>query len=255
MKDHRSDPFLVGFDIAAPAEGARADYAFSIPAVARTARVELHPHVTFFVGENGSGKSTLIEAIAVAAGFSPEGGSRDLRFSTRTNTCSLLHEHIRIDRGRNLRKPRDGYFLRAESFFNVATALEDPLVGFPLSSYGGRRLHDQSHGESFLALVAHRFRGQGIYILDEPEAALSPTRQLVLLALIRDLIKAGSQLIVATHSPILLGYPEAKILQLSNNGIHPIAWEDTEHVRVTREFLTNRDAALDVAFARHDGLL
>jgi predicted ATPase len=214
-------------------------YPFSIPALRAFATLDLHPKVTFLVGENGSGKSTLIEAIAIAAGFNAEGGSRNFAFATRRSE-SDLHQHLRLVRG--VRRPRTGFFLRAESFFNVATEIERLGVD---DSYGGGSLHEQSHGESFLALIKHRFGPGGLYLLDEPEAALSPGRQLALLRVIHDLAQAGSsQFVIATHSPIVLAYPDATIYALSPEGIAPIAYEDTEHFRLTRDFLVDRERYL-----------
>jgi len=221
-------------------------YPYSVPAVRALGELRLHPRVTFFIGENGSGKSTLIEAIAVASGFNAEGGSRNFNFSTR-RTESELHSMLRL--ARSMRRQRDGYFLRAESLYNVASNLEDldsePVKAARLTdAYGGRSLHAQSHGESFLALAIHRFGDNGLYILDEPEAALSPTRQLSLLALVDSHVQQhGSQFIVATHSPILMAYPDATIYELSaERGIHVVSYEDTDHFRVTRDFLNNRQA-------------
>ncbi|HEY4067606.1 MAG TPA: AAA family ATPase [Burkholderiaceae bacterium] len=227
-------------------------YPFSLPSVRALDEIELHPKVTYFVGENGSGKSTLLEAIAVSLGFNAEGGTKNFSFGTR-RSHSELHEVLRIAKG--VRRPRDGFFLRAESFFNVATEIErldeEPLGGAAIvSSYGGRSLHEQSHGESFLALMTERFGGQGLYILDEPEAALSPQRQLAVLSRMHDLILDGSQFIVATHSPILMAYPEARIYQFGKDGISPIAYEDTEHFQVTRDFLSNRERMLRILLER-----
>lgn len=163
-------------------------YPFSLPAVRTLEQIELHPKVTYFVGENGSGKSTLLEAIAVSLGFNAEGGSKNFNFGTR-RSHSDLHKYLRVAKG--IRRPRDGFFLRAESFFTVATEIEnldrEPAPSPPIiNSYGGRSLHEQSHGESFLALMTQRFGGQGIYLLDEPEAALSPQRQLAVLSRMHD---------------------------------------------------------------------
>ncbi len=229
-------------------------YPFCIPAIRALHTLDLDPAVTFFVGENGSGKSTLVEAIAVAAGFNAEGGSKNFNFATR-RTESELHQHIQLVRG--MKRERDGYFARAESLYNVASTIEDldsePGGGRLIDSYGGRSLHAQSHGEAFLALAMNRFFGNGVYILDEPEAALSPTRQLSLLVIIDQLVRErSSQLIVATHSPILLAYPTARIYLLgaSSGQIESIRYEDTEHYQVTRDFLTDRHAFLRELLAR-----
>jgi len=215
-------------------------YPFAIPAIRSLDELALDPKVTFLIGENGSGKSTLIEAIAILAGFNPEGGSRNFKFGTRRSE-SPLHKYLRPVR--SARRLRDGFFLRAESYFNVATEIErldeDPGGGPKIiESFGGVSLHEQSHGESFLALAAHRFRADGLYILDEPEAALSPQRQLSLLAIIHDLVEhRGSQFVVATHSPILMAYPGAMLYQLGGDGITRVVYEDTEHYQITRDFL------------------
>lgn len=203
-------------------------------------RLVLDADVTILVGENGTGKSTLLEAVAVACGFNPEGGSRNFNFSTNA-THSELHKCLRVVRRAY---PKDGYFLRAESLYNVATNIEEldrqPAFSPPLvESYGGRSLHHQSHGESFLSLVQNRLGGNGLYLFDEPEAALSPMRQLTLLSEIDRLVKSGSQLLIATHSPILMAYPGACILELSQQGIRRVEYRETEHYRVTREFLEN----------------
>jgi len=203
--------------------------------------IALDPKVTFLVGENGSGKSTLLEAIAVSAGFNPEGGTKNFRFATRSSE-SDLHRYVRVIRGP--KRERDGFFLRAESYFNVGTEIErlDREGGGPpiIDSYGGVSLHEQSHGESFLAVAQHRFGGNGLYLLDEPEAALSPTRQLAFLAIIHDLVENHrSQFVTATHSPILLGYRGALIYTLDATGMRPIAYQDTEHFQITRDFLAS----------------
>ena len=217
-------------------------------------RLAFHPRVTFLVGENGSGKSTLIEALAVAWGFNAEGGSRDHQYSTRASHSSL-HRFVRPVRAPL--KAQDGYFLRAESYFNIGTEIErldeDPLGGPPvIDSYGGRSLHEQSHGEAFFALFDNRFRGDGLYILDEPEAALSPQRQLSFLARLHELVLARSQFIIATHSPILLGYPDAWIYQASERGLERVEYEDTEHFQVTRNFLNRRQTFLEVLLSEDD---
>jgi predicted ATPase len=190
--------------------------------------------VTFLAGDNGTGKSTLIEAIAVAAGFNPEGGSTNFRFSTRA-TESSLGEHLRLVRG--TRKPRTGFFLRAESFYNVATEIDRLGVA---DGYGGTSLHERSHGESFLDLAAHRFKPQGLYVLDEPEAALSVHGYLALLTRIHDLTQAGAQFVIATHSPILLAVPHARIPQIEPGGAFGhIDYDEAQPVLLTRSFLAN----------------
>lgn len=221
-------------------------YPFSLPAVRSLEDMEPHPKVTFFVGENGSGKSTLLEAIATSMGFNPEGGTKNFRFGTRASH-SILHEYLRIAKG--YKRPRDGFFLRAESFFNVATEIEnldaEPGFGPPvISHYGGQSLHEQSHGESFMALLFNRFGGNGLYLLDEPEAALSPRRQLEALARIHDLASLNSQFIIATHSPILMAYPDAWIYQFTSSGVARVAYQDTEHYQITRAFMANPETML-----------
>ena len=213
-------------------------YLRDIPAIAALTRLELHAPVTFFAGENGSGKSTLIEAIAVAWGFNPEGGTRNYVFST-FDTHSELCGAIRLTR--SVCRPAWGYFLRAESFYNVATKEEEYSRG-----PGGRpqHFHEKSHGESFLALVQNTFRCDGFYLLDEPEAALSPQRQLTLLAEIDRLARDGSQFIVVTHSPILLGLPGAEILSFDDGAIHPVKYEDTDSYKVTEMFINGRERVL-----------
>lgn len=244
MKRKSAEPFLREVVLLRDKVGSWSEYPYSIPAIRNLEVLPIHPKVTFFVGENGSGKSTVVEAIAVAAGFNAEGGSRNFNFSTRASE-SPLHSAIRLVRG--TRRPRTGFFLRAESFFNVASEVErlDKIDPGLLASYGGRSLHERSHGESFLALVNERFGADGLYLLDEPEAALSPQRQLALLAAFDRLVqKDRSQLIVATHSPILLAYPGARIYSLDERGIAEIEYEKTEHYALTRDFLLNRERYL-----------
>jgi predicted ATPase len=223
-----------------------ARFPFSLDAVRGLTEVQLHQSITFLIGENGCGKSTLLEAIAVAFGLNAEGGSRNFSFSTRASH-SELHQYIRLARG--LSSPRDSFFFRAESFYNLATEIEHldsvPALAPPIiDSYGSRSLHEISHGESFLNLLLHRFRANGLYLLDEPEAALSPARQLAALVRIHDLVRAGCQFIIATHSPILMAYPRALILSLSASGIDPIALEETDHFQLTKRFLNNHDDLL-----------
>jgi predicted ATPase len=223
-------------------------YPFALPAVRHLDVLDFHPQVTFLIGENGSGKSTLLEAIAVSLGFNPEGGTKNFRFGTR-ESHSELHQHIRLAKG--VKRPRDGFFLRAESFFNVATEIEkldsEPSMGPPvINSYGGLSLHEQSHGESFLALITKRFGGQGLYILDEPEAALSPQRQLAVLARIHELVKKNSQFVIATHSPIIMAYPDAWIYSLSADGVERVDYYETEHYLVLHDFMVNPRRTLDI---------
>ncbi|MBY0242198.1 MAG: AAA family ATPase, partial [Burkholderiaceae bacterium] len=217
-------------------------YPFSLPVIRNLDQLKFHPKVTFIIGENGSGKSTLLEAVAVALGFNAEGGSRNFNFSTHASH-SELHDYLRISKG--YRQPKDGFFLRAESFFNVATEVQNRNV----RGYGDRDLHAQSHGEAFLSLLMHRFRGRGLYLLDEPEAALSPQRQLAVLTRLHQLVEDDSQFIIATHSPILMAYPDAWIYACTQDGIERIAYEETEHYQVTRNFLLHPQRMLDVLLA------
>lgn len=216
------------------------EYPFCLPVIRQLDKLELKSRVTFLVGENGTGKSTLLEAIAINYGFNPEGGSRNFHFST-CQSNSTLHEHITLVKG--VKKPRDGYFLRAESFYNVATEIDRIGEGLQ-NSYGGTSLHGQSHGESFMSLALNRFYGNGIYILDEPEAALSPARQLALLLRLDELVKKDSQFLIATHSPILLAFPGADIYVLDNGSITSTPYMKTEHYILTKQFLNNPERML-----------
>ncbi|MCH5342548.1 MAG: AAA family ATPase [Acetatifactor sp.] len=220
-------------------------YLRSIEAIKHMGELEFTNNVTFFVGENGSGKSTLIEAIAVAYGFNPEGGTINYRFSTYDD-ISPLGNAVHMVKG--FRKPGSGYFFRAESFFNVASKAEEYRDGDPkelyYARYGGKSLHEQSHGESFLAYF-QSFDREGLYIMDEPEAALSPQRQLSLLMQIAKMAEAGSQFIIATHSPILLGLPDADILSFDDGEMKPCTYEDTESYQITEMFINNRRVLLE----------
>jgi len=216
-------------------------YPFCIPAIRNLETLELHPRVTYLIGDNGTGKSTLLEAIAVAAGFNPEGGSRNFNFATR-ESHSQLWDYISL--AKSMARRRDGFFFRAESFFNVATEVDK--MGDLVDSYGGRSLHEQSHGESFISLMTKRFSGNGLYLLDEPEAALSPLRQLSVLSVIHDLVTRNSQFIIVTHSPIIMAYPDSTIYMFSEDQITTVEYTQTEHFTVMQDFLTHREHMLKV---------
>lgn len=224
------------------------NYLWSLPAVKSLEGdgLEFNSPVTFFTGDNGTGKSTLIEAIAVAWGFNPEGGSRNFSFSTNP-THSDLYKYIKLSRMPT--RARDGWFLRAESFYNVATQIGQ-LDMIPaaapkiIESYGGRSMHEMSHGESYMTLVLNRFGGRGLYILDEPESALSPARQLALLARIKALEDCDSQFIIATHSPILLACPGAEIYEFSESGAQLMPYKQTLSYTIMRRFITDPESML-----------
>ena len=247
------DPFATGFIVSCSIDrtaiGGPSEFPWSIPALRNTRELPLHPKVTFFVGENGSGKSTLLEALAQRAGFDLQGGSKNFSAVDRDYWTTLAFALL-LQRG--VRREKDAFFLRAESFFNVASRVDELAEPDPriLRYYGGRSPHAQSHGESFLALAANRWSGEGLYLLDEPEAALSPFRQLALLRIIpAQVSELGSQFVIATHSPILMAYPEALIYQFTPEGITPIEYEETEHFTLTRDFLMNRQHYLSHVLA------
>jgi predicted ATPase len=217
----------------APTEG----FPWDLPAVRDLARLRLHTGVTFLAGENGSGKSTLVEGIAVAAGFSPEGGNRNYLHGDEA-TVSPLHDHLRLSWSQ---RPKVGWFLRAESFFNLATYIDEAGLD---TYFGGHSFHQESHGESFLSLALARFKPGGFYVLDEPEAALSFQGCLRLLAVIDDCVTQGAQFIVATHSPVLLAYPQASIFELDPTGINARDYDDVETVQLWRSFLAEPDLFL-----------
>lgn len=212
-------------------------YPFSIPAIRELEEIDFAPGVTCFVGENGSGKSTLIEAIAILMGLNAEGGSQNFTLAARPSE-SELHRYLVPVRG--VKRPRRRFFLRAESLFNVATEAEDK----GLNAYGWEDLHERSHGEAFLWLLAERFIDGGLYVMDEPEAALSPKRQLAMLTRMAQLVQGGSQLVLATHSPILLAFPGALIYELSESGIRQVAYRNTEHYQITHDFLAHPESFL-----------
>ena len=220
-------------------------FPFTVPAIASFESLAVRSRVVFFTGENGSGKSTLLEALADYAGFGREGGTRNVRISTRDDAGEprRLSDALRLTWKK---KPAGGFFLRAESFFNVATYLESIDV-----KYGRVPLHELSHGEAFLALFVNRFDGPGFYLLDEPEAALSPQRQLSLLVRMHDMLSGASdvQFVIATHSPILLAFPGAQILSFDGAHVREIAYEQTEPYTIVRSFLGNPERYLARLFA------
>ncbi len=222
------------------------NYPFCLPAIRNLFNLKLHPKVTFIVGENGTGKSTILEGIAVAYGFNPEGGTKNFNFSSR-ETHSDLYKYLKLIKG--IKKPKDGFFLRAESFYNLATNIEELDEGGMgpriIYSYGGCSLHAQSHGESFFAAFMNRFSGNGLYILDEPEAALSPSRQMAMISRLHDLVQQGSQFIIATHSPIIMSYPDSTILQLKE-GFEVVEYEETDHYLIMKEFINNSKKMLHI---------
>ncbi|MEK5037795.1 AAA family ATPase [Sporosarcina sp. FSL K6-3457] len=222
------------------------EYPFSIPSIQSLTELDLTKRVTFFVGENGSGKSTLLEGIADLCGFNPAGGGRNNTYDLDASE-SVLSEHLRLSW---MPKVTNGFFLRAESFYHYASHL-DEVASQPgeayrtYQNYGGKSLHQQSHGESFLSLFLNRFRGKAIYLLDEPEAALSPQRQLTFLRIMHDLVREEDcQFIIATHSPIILGYPDATILSFDDGEIKETNYESTEHYQITKYFLDHREKFL-----------
>ncbi len=248
MKILKSDHFIFSIGLKKEKIQNYDKYPFSLPIVKYFEDIDLNPSVTFIVGENGSGKSTLLEAIAVSLGFNPEGGTRNFGFNTR-ESHSDLYKYLRIAKG--IKRPKTGFFLRAESFFNVATEIEqldeDPWGGPPIiDSYGGVSLHEQSHGESFFSLMRNRFGSKGLYILDEPEAALSPNKQMAMITLMNDLIKKGSQFIISTHSPILLSYPKSTIYEIRDKGLERVDYEDTDTFAITKQYLNNYQSMLKI---------
>lgn len=211
-------------------------YPFSLPAIHNLKTLEFHQPVTFFSGGNGSGKSTLLEAMAIAYGFNPEGGSKNFTFHT-TDSHSELYTYITLVK--SSRHAKDCYFLRAESFYNLASeidAFEDGLE----NAYGGESLHKVSHGEGFLNMALHRFFGDGVYMLDEAESALSPVGQFTLLRCIHQLVKeTSSQFIIATHSPILMAYPDAEILEFEGEELHSVSYKQSSNYQLYRSFFDN----------------
>ena len=215
------------------------EYPFCLPSIKNLSRLEFHPKVTLIVGENGTGKSTILEAIATAYGFNPEGGTINFNFSSM-NTHSELYKYIKLVKG--VKKPKNGFFLRAESFYNLATNIDELDT---VASYGGLSLHKQSHGESFLAVFMNRFGANGLYILDEPEATLSPSRQMSMLTRMHELINMGSQFIISTHSPIIMGYPEATIYEIKDK-VEVVKYEETKNYQIMKSFISNRKKMLSI---------
>lgn len=241
MKGDTMDTFIKEIRIKPIPKG---KYYSEIPSINSIDSLNLSSPITFFMGENGSGKSTLLEGIAVSLGFNPEGGTVNFNFATK-ETHSNLSEYIQIVRG--AKRPRDGFFLRAESFYNVATYLEDIYsreiaMGYKLDSYGGIP-HERSHGQAFLGLVLNKFKPNGLYILDEPEAALSPQNQLAFMAKIYELTQSGAQFIIATHSPIITALPNSKIYNF-NESIQEIDYHDSESYQITKLTLENPELVL-----------
>lgn len=238
--------FIRGIELRRDKIDSFSKYPFCIPVIKNLNYLNLHPNVTFIVGENGSGKSTILESIAVAYGFNPEGGTKNFNFSS-VDTHSSLHNYIKIIKG--VRKPKDGFFLRAESFYNIESTIDElNFDGSPsfIQGYGGKSLYERSHGEAFLALILNRFNGNSVFILDEPEAALSPLRQMTLISRIHQLALKGSQFIIATHSPIIMAYPNASIYEIREGNLQLVNYKDTESYKITSSFINNTNNMLDI---------
>lgn len=225
-------PYLRSVQIKFPELRDWSIYPYNIPCVNDMEKIEFHPKVTFFIGENGAGKSTILEALALALGFSEEGGTRNVKLNSASST-SGLYESLRTIK--SYKKPKDYYFLRAESFYNVGTYMNELnyLVG-----YGGN-IHERSHGEAFIKVLTSKLKGKGLYLLDEPESALSPRMQMMALSAIHQLCEDDSQFVIATHSPILLAYPDCSIYHFGDTGIQTLTYEDTDHYRISKDFLIN----------------
>jgi predicted ATPase len=233
------------------------EYPFNVPAIAALREITVRKPIVFFVGENGSGKSTLLEAIAIHYGFGREGGNRNLRAET-TESVRAVEPLVNALRVAFTKRTGAGFYLRAESFFNTATAIDALGVS---DAYGGQSLHEQSHGESFISLAASKFNRDGFYVMDEPEAALSPQRQLSLMVILHDLLRHGRdvQVLIATHSPILLAYPEAQIFSFDDGMIHEITYKESAPYQLCSRFLADPDRYMhalfedDLLFSKTDG--
>ncbi len=230
-------------------------YPFSLEIVKNLTDITFPTQVTFFVGENGTGKSTILEAIASRTGFGKEGGSKNISFTTADDTFYSQTEQLASSMTLSWRKkPRDGYFFRAESFFNVANFIDETSKQpgqryLTYAPYGGKSLHEQSHGESFLSFFKNRIGGGGFYLFDEPEAALSPQRQLALLVIINEICRnPESQFIIATHSPILLAYPNSTIYSCDGKKLENVSYEETKQYQITKSFLDNPPQYLNRLF-------
>lgn len=235
------------------------EYPYDIPSIKYLKELDLHPNVTFIVGENGVGKSTILEAIAVCYGFNPEGGSKHFNFQTNA-THSELYNSIKLIKGIN--KPKTGYFFRAESYYNLSSELDRLMQdddenkyaqlineGNLYQAYGGKSLHAQSHGESFMSLFLNRFSENGLYILDEPESALSPSRQMSFLTQLNKLVNLNCQFIIATHSPIIMAYPNAKIYSISKK-YKEVNYKETDHYCITKEFLNKPEKMIEILIGK-----
>lgn len=243
MRPRPSDrePFIHSVTVLPAPKAYKDDYPFDLPVIKQCPTIALHPAVTFLIGENGSGKSTLMEAIAVRMDMREEGGEGKNPFMHREPEGGL-HDSIQFNTSR-YRRTSERFFLRAETVYNLATELDSGQHS-GLRKYGGRSLHDRSHGEAFLAIIQNRMGGESFFLMDEPEAALSPTRQLTLLREIDLLVRDGCQFIIATHSPILMAYPDARIYELGEHGIRETTYTETEHYQITKSFLERPEAYL-----------
>jgi predicted ATPase len=252
-RDVKGGGFVDAFELKSEEVSDWDAYPYCIPCVKNMGRLAMHPAVTFLIGENGSGKSTLLEAMAVRLGFSAEGGSRNFRFFSR-DTHSGLHEYLRLSR--RPKRESDHFFLRAESFYTLMSKVEEYETGggghLPFGGWGGKSPHERSHGEAFLTLLTQRMDGDGLYLFDEPEAALSPKRQMSALVRIHDLVLMDSQFIIATHSPILLAYPHSIIYECGPHGIRQVKYEDTEAFQVTRDFVTRYEKMIQMLLDQSD---